>query len=96
MPLYYLPVRHQRHVFELSCLIHTPLGEAGSGEEVIVLVLIREQLAALDKRLQDGKIDLLCRPLALGEESGVLVLLAHDVDLGLALMDGIVAPPAAE
>ena len=61
-----------------------------------MLVLIPEQLAAGDERLQDGEIDLLGSPFALGEESGVFVLLAHDVDLGLALMDGIIAPPAAQ
>lgn len=61
-----------------------------------MLVLIREQLAAGDERLQDSEIDLLRCPFALGEKCGALVLFAHDVDLGLALMDGIVAPPAAQ
>ena len=93
---YQIIIRHQRHVPELFCLLHTALGEASSGEEEEVLVLIREQLAAGDERLQDGKIDLLRCPFALGEEGGVLVLLAHDVDFGLALMNRIVAPPAAQ
>lgn len=61
-----------------------------------MLVFVREQLAAGDERLQDGKIDLLGCPLALGKEGGILVLLAHEVDLGLALMDGVVAPPTAK
>ena len=61
-----------------------------------MLVPVREQLAAGDERLQDSEIDLVGGPLALGEEGGILVLLAHDVDLGLALMDGIVAPPTAK
>ncbi len=61
-----------------------------------MLVFVREQLAAGDERLQDGEIDLLRRPFALGEEGGVLVLLAHDVDFGLALTDGIRPPPTAQ
>ena len=61
-----------------------------------MLVFILKQLAARDKRLQNGEIDLLGGPLALGEEGGILVVLAHDVDLGLALVGGIVAPPAAQ
>lgn len=61
-----------------------------------MLVFVREQLAAGDERLQDGEIDLLGGPFALSKKDGVLVLLAHDVDLGLALMDGVVAPPAAQ
>ena len=61
-----------------------------------MLIFVREQLAAGDQCLQDGEINLLGGPFALSEEGGVLVLLAHDVDLGLALMDGIVAPPAAQ
>lgn len=61
-----------------------------------MLVLIREQVATGDERLQDSEIDLLRCPFALGEEGGVFVLLAHDVNLGLAPMDGIVAPPTAQ
>ena len=61
-----------------------------------MLVLVGEQLAAVDERLQDGEIDLLGGPLALGEEGGVLVLLAHDVDLGLGLAGEVRAPPAAK
>ena len=89
-------MRHQRHVPELFCLLHTALGEARSGEEEEVLVLIREQLAAGDEHLQDGKINLLHCPFALGEKCGVLVLLAHDIDLGLGPAGGVRAPPAAE
>ena len=61
-----------------------------------MLVLVGEQLTAGKKRLQDGEIDLLRCPLALGKKCSVFVLLAHDVDLGLALVDGIVAPPTAQ
>lgn len=61
-----------------------------------MLVLVREQIAAVDERLQDSEIDLPSGPLALGEDGGILVLLAHDVDLGLAPSGGIVAPPAAK
>ena len=77
-------------------LFRTAFGEPGFGEEEEVLVFVLEQLAAFDQRLQDGKVYLLSCPLALSEEGSVLVLLAHDVDFGLALMNRIVAPPAAQ
>ena len=77
-------------------LFHTAICEAGFGEEIIVLVLIREQIAAGEERLQDGEIDLLRCPLALGKKCSVLVLLTHDVDFCLTFANGIIAPPAAE
>ena len=61
-----------------------------------MLALIREQLAALNERLQDSEINLLSGPLAPGEEGSVHILFDHDVDLGLALTDRIVTPPAAQ
>ena len=61
-----------------------------------MLILISEKVAALDQRFQYTQVNFFVRPLALAKEGGILILLAHDIDFRLALVDGIITPPAAQ
>lgn len=61
-----------------------------------MLFLIGEKVAALYQRFQHAEINFFVGPLTLAKESGILILLAHDVDFRLPFTDGIIAPPTAQ
>ena len=46
--------------------------------------------------VQNGQIHLPGGPFTLGKKGGIFILLAHDIDLCLTLMGGIIAPPSAK
>ena len=59
-------------------------------------IFVGEQRAALYEGFQNTQINLLIRPCALAEKSGVFILFRNNIDFCLTFFLGISTPPAAE